>query len=423
MRNAPKWLGFVAAGAVAVVPFCAAAHAAGPDVASILPVKGLVLTSTVRAVWVVAAGGGIRSYSGMDVEEWDSVADASADVIDYQIRVTAPTNARANTDLSRSVLHRRVRREDIAQATRINLFYSSQDPAMFAGQTFLETSVKALGLLESGANVPYVIGVIDGEDPLGGLGALIRQVGAQSVKGKPGTVSLASISSLFSATAAHTYYRGNLRRVESAPIMLPVLLNGSRVSLPAVHAQGTVVNGDKSMQVQFWWLDSRTWPLTLKWQLGSNGRVASEQITKIDLPPQAGNGPGGGGRGTGAMTDELRRSCHLELSGIYFNTGSATLLPESEPALRQIAQVVRQSKVPVLEVQGHTDNIGSAQFNQELSQQRAEAVRQALVSQFAIAPGKLISRGFGFTRPVDTNDTVLGRAHNRRVELACPGAR
>jgi outer membrane protein OmpA-like peptidoglycan-associated protein len=95
----------------------------------------------------------------------------------------------------------------------------------------------------------------------------------------------------------------------------------------------------------------------------------------------------------------------------------------AQPALRQIAQVVRQSKVPVLEVQGHTDNIGTAQYNQDLSQQRAQAVRQALVSQFGIAPGKLTSRGFGFTRPVDTNDTVVGRAHNRRVELACPGAR
>ena len=78
--------------------------------------------------------------------------------------------------------------------------------------------------------------------------------------------------------------------------------------------------------------------------------------------------------------------------GIYFNTGSASLLPESQPALRQIAQLVRQSKVPVLENQGHTDNIGTAQFNQELSQQRAEAVRQVLLSQFAIPPGKLASR-------------------------------
>jgi len=421
MKYAPMGPRIVAVAAVALVPFCAAVHAAGMDVASILPVKGLVLTSTVRATYVVAAGASAESYSGMDVEEWDSVADASVDVIDYQIRVSAPANTRANTDLSRFVLHRRVRREDIAQATRLNLFYSSQDPAMFAGQTFLETSTKALGLLSSGADVPYVLGVIDGEDPMGGIGGLIRQVSTQSGDGKPGAAPLAGLASLFSATASHTYYRGNLRRVEPVPAMLPVLLNGKRVSLPALHAQGTVVNGDKSMQVQFWWLDSRSWPLTLKWQLTLNGHAASQQITKIDLPPPAGNGPGGGRGGSNAMADELRKSCRLELSGIYFNTGSASLLPESEPALRQIAQVVRQSAVPVLEVQGHTDNIGSPQFNQELSQQRAEAVRHALVSQFGIAPGKLTSRGFGFARPVDSNATVVGRAHNRRVELACPG--
>jgi outer membrane protein OmpA-like peptidoglycan-associated protein len=175
--------------------------------------------------------------------------------------------------------------------------------------------------------------------------------------------------------------------------------------------------------VQFWWLDSRTWPLTLKWGLSLHGHAASQRITRIDLPPQAGNGTRGAGSGARAMTDELRRSCRLQLSGIYFNTGSASLLPESEPALRRIAQVVSQSKAPVLEIQGHTDSIGTAQFNQALSQQRAGAVRRALVSQFGIPPGKLTSRGFGSTRPVDTNDTVVGRAHNRRVELACPGAR
>lgn len=414
MRSVPARLRLLAAGSALLVGCCTAALAAGANIARILPVKGLVLTSTVRATYVVAAAGSARSYSGIDVEEWDSVADATADAIDYQIRVSAPANARASTDLGRYVLHRGVRREDIAQATRINLFYSSQDPEMFAGQTFLETSAKALELLKSGADVPYVIGVIDGEDPLGPMGALIRQVGAQSANGKPAASPLAGFASLFSAAGAHTYYRGTLHRVESAPVMLPVLLNGAPVSVPALHAAGTIVNGDKSIQAQFWWLDSRMWPLTLKWTLLLKGHESSQQITRIDLPPQ-------GGTASSTMANELRKSCHLALSGIYFNSGSALLLPESQPALRQIAQLVRQSKVPVLEVEGHTDNVGGAQFNQELSQQRAEAVRQALVAQFGIPPGKLTAKGFGFTRPVDSNDTVVGRAHNRRVELACAG--
>ncbi len=413
MRCVPTRLRLLAVGSALLAGYCTAALAAGADVASILPVTGLVLTSTVHATYVVGAGGSARSYSGIEAEEWDSVTDAGADAIDYQIRTSAPADTRANTDLSRFTLHRSVRREDSAQATRINLFCSSEDPAMFAGQTFVETSVKALGLLKSGAEVPYVIGVIDGEDPLGPMGALIRQVGAAAKRQTPGSSPLSALA-LFSAAAAHTYYRGNLHRVESAPVMLPVLLNGAPIKVPAVHAEGTVVNGDKSIQVQFWWLDSRKGPLTLKWTLLLKGHTASQRVTRIDLPSQGANQ-------SKAMANELRQSCHLALSGIYFNSGSALLLPESQPALARIAQLVRQSKVPVLEIQGHTDNIGGAQFNQTLSQQRAEAVRQALVSQFGIPPGKLTAKGFGFTRPVDSNDTVVGRAHNRRVELACSG--
>ena len=95
--------------------------------------EGLVLTSTVHSTFVVSGGGGAdRSYSGTDVEEWDSVVDATAEAIVYQLRVSAPADAQANADLAKFVIHRSVRREDIAQATRINLFYSSVDPQMFA---------------------------------------------------------------------------------------------------------------------------------------------------------------------------------------------------------------------------------------------------------------------------------------------------
>jgi outer membrane protein OmpA-like peptidoglycan-associated protein len=393
----------------------AAAHSGSAGIASILPVKGLVLTSTVRSNYVVSSGNEAHAYSGTDIEEWDSVGEASANAIDYQVRVSAPADARASADLGKFVLHRSVRREDIAQATRINLFYSSSDPQMFPGQTFEETSVKALTLLKSGTEVPYVIGVIDGEDPMGGIGALLQEVAAQSGGGQSGGSSLAGLAAVF-ATAGHTYYRGGLRRVEAAPVMLPVLLDGARVSLPALHAQGTIVNGGKSIQAQFWWLDSPAWPLTLKWSLSRDGHVASQQVTKIDLPPQ------GAAHQSSAIADRLNESCHVELSGIYFNTGSATLLPESQPALRNIAQAVLQLQQPVLDIEGHTDNVGSAQLNQDLSQRRAEAVRQALVSQFGIPPGKLLARGFGFTHPVESNDTVAGRAHNRRVELACARA-
>ncbi len=397
--------------ALAALVLAVAPHVAAADVASIQPVKGLVLTNTVHSTFVVSGGAGAdRSYSGIDVEEWDSVVDATAEAIVYQLRVSAPADAQENADLAKFVFHRSVRREDIAQAMRINLFYSSVDPPMFAGQTFEETSVKGVTMLKSGAEVPYVIGVIDGEDPMGGIGAMMQQVAKQSAGAKPGS-PLSGMASLF--TAGHTYYRGTLKRVEAEPVMLPVLLDGVRISLPAVHAQGTIANGDKAIQAQFWWLDSAGWPVTLKWSLTRDSHKASQQVTKIDRPAPD-TGPKFGG-----IADALQKSCHVELSGIYFNTGSAVLLPESQPALRNIAQAVLQSKQPVLDIEGHTDNVGTAQLNQDLSQKRAQAVRQALVAQFGVPPGRLTATGFGFAHPVESNDTVEGRARNRRVELAC----
>ena len=396
---------------LAALVLAVAPHVAVADVASIQPVKGLVLTNTVHSTFVVSGGAGAdRKYSGTDVEQWDSVVDATAEAIVYQLRVSAPADAQANADLAKFVIRRSVRREDIAQAMRINLFYSSVDPQMFAGQTFEETSVKGVTMLKSGAEVPYVIGVIDGEDPMGGIGAMMQQVAKQSAGAKSGS-PLSGMGSLF--TAGHTYYRGTLKRVEAEPVMLPVLLDGVRISLPAVHAQGTIANGDKAIQAQFWWLDSAGWPVTLKWSLTRDSHTASQQVTKIDRPAPD-TGPKFGG-----IADALQKSCHVELSGIYFNTGSAVLLPESQPALRNIAQAVLQSKQPVLDIEGHTDNVGTAQLNQDLSQKRAQAVRQALVAQFGVPAGRLTATGFGFAHPVESNDTVEGRARNRRVELAC----
>lgn len=422
MRNIMTWLPTTALGVAALVFAGTVAHATVPDVASIQPVPGLVITSTVGETVVANDRGGTHAYSGMDFEEWYSVASADADAIDYQFRVSAPSDVRATRDMAGYVLERSVRRSDIAQATRINLFWSSLDPRMFAGQTFVETSVKALGLLESGAEVPFVIGVNDGDDPLGGIGALLQHAALASFGGKAQSSPLAGIAGAFANNSARTYYRGSLRRMDSAPVMLPVLLNGARVDLPAIHAQGTLVNGDKSMHIQFWWLASKTWPLTLKWNLAIGDRKANWQVTKIDLQPGAGNDSSHTGGVASAMAAALRKSCQLELSGLYFNTGSAVLLPESQPALRRIAQVVAQSKLPRLEVQGHTDNIGTVQFNLGLSQQRAEAIRQALVAQFGIPAGKLVAKGYGFARPVESNTTVAGRARNRRVELACATA-
>lgn len=388
--------------------------------------KGLVITATVvNGGFVSVESNGVHSYSGMDMEEWDSVADSTADDVTYRIRVSAPGDAMADADMKKATFRRRVRREDISQSFRISWGISTQDPEMFAGQTYEETSVKALGMLKSGGDVPFVIGALDGDDP-SGMGTFLKLAGqAVSGNGKPGSSPLAGMGAVMQVNAAHTYYRGAFRRVEAAPVTLPVLLNGVRVSLPAIHAQGTVTSpNNRSLQMQFWWLDSGVWPLALKTSVKYGQTVMTEQVTRIDLPlaeDSGGGGSGGSGGGGAGMADQLRKSCHVELSGIYFNTGSARLLEESQPALKAIAQIVVQSKEPVLTVEGHTDNVGAAEFNQTLSEKRAAAVRQALVSQFGVPPGRLVTKGFGFKRPLESNETVEGRARNRRVELACAG--
>jgi outer membrane protein OmpA-like peptidoglycan-associated protein len=120
------------------------------------------------------------------------------------------------------------------------------------------------------------------------------------------------------------------------------------------------------------------------------------------------------------MATQLDKSCRMELWGIYFNTGSAQLLEESQPTLKTVAAVIKQSRESAFTIEGHTDNIGTADYNQDLSERRAAAVRQALVTQFGVTAGRLTAKGYGLTRPVETNATVEGRAHNRRVELVRP---
>jgi outer membrane protein OmpA-like peptidoglycan-associated protein len=400
------------------------AHAAGADINAIQPVKGLVITTTVvNGGFVSVASHGVHSYSGMDMEQWNSVQDSTPEDVTYGIRLSAPADATADADMRKATFRRRVRREDIAQSMRISWGVSTQDPEMFAGQTYEETSVKALGMLKSGADVPFVIGAIDGDDP-SGMGAMWKLAGqAASSSGKSQSSPLGGVGAVLQMNFAHSYYRGTFRRVEATPVALAVLLNGERVSLPTIHAQGTFTSpNNRSLQIQFWWLDSGVWPLALKKSFAFGPKVMTEQVTRIDLPPAEGSsGGGGGGGGAAGMADQLRKSCHVELSGVYFNTGSARLLEESQPALKAIAQVVAHSKEPVLMVEGHTDNIGTAEFNQDLSEKRAAAVRQALVSQFGVPQGRLVTKGFGFTRPLESNDTVEGRARNRRVELACAG--
>lgn len=406
-----------------------AAFAAAP-VDTILPVQGLVITNTMHTSYIVFKGGPTHTYNGLDTENWFLVDSNTPKGINYRIRISVPGNAEADTRLKGVINERRVRHEDIAQSARMTLLFSSFDPPVYAGQTFAEASTKTLNLLKSGMGVPFVLGLPAKDDLFGALGLLGTLPGGDntnsSAKGGPSPAALAHALQLFSS--GRNYFRGTLQRVEATPVALPVLLNGIRTTLPAIHAAGVFKFGSQlPVKAEFWWLDNPAYPLTLKWMLASEGDVvghegrASQQVTRIDLPSDSGGS--GAGQGAAQIAAQLDgKSCHAELSGIYFNTDSSQLLPESQPALKSIAQAIKQSREPVLTIGGHTDDIGAAAHNQDLSEKRAAAVRQVLIAQFGLAAGRLVAKGYGLTHPVESNDTVEGRAHNRRVELSRPCA-
>jgi OmpA-OmpF porin, OOP family len=113
----------------------------------------------------------------------------------------------------------------------------------------------------------------------------------------------------------------------------------------------------------------------------------------------------------------LKESGHVEVPGIYFDTGKSELKPESDAAVTEIAKLLKNDMTLKVFVVGHTDNVASLDLNMKLSQSRAEAVMQALVTKHGIAADRLIARGVGPLAPIASNDSEDGRTKNRRVEL------
>jgi outer membrane protein OmpA-like peptidoglycan-associated protein len=119
-------------------------------------------------------------------------------------------------------------------------------------------------------------------------------------------------------------------------------------------------------------------------------------------------------------TRETARGLIVNMSDVMFDTGKYTLKPGAKEKLAKIAGIVLGHPGLRLEVEGHTDNLGGDDFNQRLSEQRADAVRNYLVAQ-GVSPDSITAHGFGKTRPVASNDTAASRQLNRRVELVVSG--
>ncbi len=117
------------------------------------------------------------------------------------------------------------------------------------------------------------------------------------------------------------------------------------------------------------------------------------------------------------LAGEIEKTGRVSVYGINFATGKADITPDSAKVLDEIGSLLARRPDWRLRVEGHTDNVGSAKSNQELSDRRAQSVKAWLTSKNGVKPARLETAGLGDTRPVADNATEAGRAKNRRVEL------
>jgi outer membrane protein OmpA-like peptidoglycan-associated protein len=218
-----------------------------------------------------------------------------------------------------------------------------------------------------------------------------------------------------------TYEGGLLTRVEPQDVPYPMIVNDQRVNLPAIHLAGIMASVGKDPRPKEWLpthseadvyvIDDPMDPLVLLWKLKDPvlhyGKFRVETV-KIDYTVA---------KPVNQVEKQLTEQKRAVTYGIYFDFNKDTIKPESEPVLKEIVQAMIDNPDWKLTVEGHTDNIGGDTYNLDLSKRRAAAVKEALVTRFHIAPDRLANDGYGASRPVETNDTLEGRARNRRVEL------
>jgi outer membrane protein OmpA-like peptidoglycan-associated protein len=124
----------------------------------------------------------------------------------------------------------------------------------------------------------------------------------------------------------------------------------------------------------------------------------------------------------GSLRSALDSSCKVAIYGVNFDFDKATLRPDASPVLQQVLALFNADPKLEAEIGGHTDNVGTPDYNLKLSQSRADAVKAWLVSH-GVATARLTTRGYGDTAPVVPNTSDQNRARNRRVELKKPACR
>lgn len=266
---------------------------------------------------------------------------------------------------------REVRMQDLRNSKVMRQYFHTSDPREFPGTSPTPTTVMINELHSSGRT----------------------------------RVTYLEVEPQFGMTVVTRTLTGDLVRVGPGPVNVPVLVNGARIPLRALHVAGRLADGDDGDDFDFFILDDADNPIPLK----ESGPGFSSAVVKIEfpLPPDAAD----------SMEQELKKQRKAVVYGIYFAFARADIRPVSDRVLKEIALVMKKNPDWKLRIDGHTDNIGGDRSNLELSQRRAASVKSALVQRYGIAADRLSTGGYGASQPQEKNDTPEGRARNRRVVL------
>lgn len=323
-----------------------------------------------------------------DYESIKTVVDAGDPEIQlaYSAQVPTGTGGFRHFNVKRTVL-----RTDLGTASLYMHYFSTRGAVTIPGSTALGTSTAVLRTLKT-----------TGATELRIVSASNSVYGADASR-QPNVYEY-----------AETY---KLRRLGNGTVPVRVVVNDSAVALPAVQAQGDYL-GDKA---EFFFLDDERNPITLAYRFANGGEAESGGLRVVKVSYRC-SGP------TASPSMErierleraLRDQRRAVVYDLYFDFNREVIREESEPTLRDIAEVLKRNPDWKLSIEGHTDAVASDSYNLTLSQRRAAAVKDALVMRFGIAGARLTAAGFGESRPQDRNDTIEGRARNRRVELVRP---
>jgi outer membrane protein OmpA-like peptidoglycan-associated protein len=293
---------------------------------------------------------------GPDAESWIKFADVTSAKIDIDYSSSRGTVAK-----------RRLMISDRATARSIVLGYGKNMPLVIPNTTSLGTSSAVLDELRSSGHANA---------------GLIYNDALHAMQGQ------------FTLAEPH--------------VTMKVMVDDNEVDVPTVHARGQFKNGQKSAQGDFYFLDNRNNPILIQYSVQFSGEKEPRTERIVHISVGASQRP--------AMEQALATMKAYDLYGIHFDFGKATIQRDTAPLLKDMATTLKNNPLWTLRIVGHTDSIGDPKFNLKLSKERAASIKAELVKR-GIAAARLETDGQGENNPKGGNDTLEGRAINRRVEL------